>query len=152
TLVTAILFGVVPAWRATRADVAPSIRESESKFSRSRSPLGKSLVVIQVALSLVLLIAAGLFLQTLRQLQKVDVGFNPENIALFTLRPGASGYDRARSTTLFQQVEERLLRVPGVRSVSFAAPDGLLHDGQTSANVYLESDATSDSSTILAVD
>jgi predicted permease len=151
TILTAVLFGVVPAWRLTRADSAQAIREGEGRLSHSRSRLGKGLVVVQVALSLVLLVAAGLFLQTLRRLQKVNVGFNPEHIALFTLQPGLSGYDRTRAAALFEQVEQRLLRMPGIRSVSFVAPDGLLHDGQTTANIYVESDVKPHQSSILAI-
>ena len=152
TVFAAAAFGIIPALRATRRDVASSVRKSENRFSPSHSRLGKSLVVVQVALSLVLLVAAGLFLQTLRQLQRVDVGFNPENLALFTIPPALKGDDnRARSETLLPELQQGLLRVPGIRSVSFASPEGLLNGGETSANVYMESSAHPYSASVLSV-
>jgi predicted permease len=136
TLVTGLLFGIVPALRTSKVDCVPAMREGENRFSHARGRLGKSLLVAQVALSLVLLIGAGLLLRTLWNLRQVDVGFNPNNLVVFTLQPGLSGYDRSRTPALYEQIEQRLLRVPGVRSVTFAAPEGLLAFGETRFDLW----------------
>jgi predicted permease len=82
--------------------------------------VGKSLVVAQVALSLLLLIGAGLFLRTLRNLQHVSPGFNTENLLLFRVDPRLSGYQGDRLAQLYQRMFDRIEAVPGVRSVTFS--------------------------------
>src|SRR6185503_4936383 len=94
TLLTALIFGTVPALRATRLDSASFMREGSGFSSHSRSRLSRWLLVTQVALSLVLLIAAGLFQRTLSNLWNVNLDFNPNNIVVFTVEPRLSGYDR----------------------------------------------------------
>jgi predicted permease len=136
TLLTALVFGTVPALRGTRLDYAPFLRDGSVLFSHSRSRLSKSLLVIQVALSLVLLIAAGLFTQTLLNLRSVNLGFNPNNIVVFTVEPRLSGYDRQRSAALYEELEKRLLSVPGVQSVAFSA-DAFLSGSTTTSSVFI---------------
>jgi predicted permease len=114
TLATGVLFGLAPALRATRVDVASAIRSS-------RSRLGKSLLVVQVALSLVLMIGAGLFSRTLNNLRSIDVGFNPSNVALFRVIPALAQYDGDRLTALDDEILEKLAAIPGVRSASFSS-------------------------------
>ncbi|HKG22587.1 MAG TPA: ABC transporter permease, partial [Blastocatellia bacterium] len=121
SLLTGILFGIAPAWRATKLDLTTALKESNRSLSgMSRSRLSKTLVIAQVAMSLMLLVGAGLFLRTVRNLQQVDVGFNQENLLLFTLQPGAIGYKKDRLLGLYQQVFARLDALPGVRSATFA--------------------------------
>src|SRR5208337_4271274 len=92
SLATALLFGTAPALRATRIDLSPSLKEGRGAVSvASRSPLAKALIVSQVALSLVLLIGAGLFLRTLVNLANVDTGFNKENVLTFGIDPPSVG-------------------------------------------------------------
>ncbi|PYS55224.1 MAG: hypothetical protein DMF76_26235 [Acidobacteria bacterium] len=102
SFLTGIVFGVVPAMRATRLDLTPALKDSgrSSSFS-SRSLLSKSLVVAQVSLSLLLLIGAGLLVRTLINLQRVETGFNERNLLLFSVEPSLLGYkdDRLRSVT-----------------------------------------------------
>ena len=79
----------------------------------ARSRLSKALVILQVAMSLVLLIGAGLFLRTLRNLEHVDLGFNQENLLLFTLKPEAVGYKDEKLVQFYQQLFARLDALPG---------------------------------------
>src|SRR6185312_14761902 len=88
-LLTGIIFGLVPALRATRLDLTPTLKDSgRSSSTASRSFLSKSLVVAQVSVSLLLLIGAGLLVRSLINLQRVDTGFNAEKLLLFTVNPG----------------------------------------------------------------
>jgi predicted permease len=128
SMATAMLFGAIPAIRATGTASASGIRQGAGSFP-APACLGKSLLIAQVALSFPLLVAAGLFLRTLVNLEAVEIGFDPENIVLFTLEPELSGYDRPRGTVLYERIEERLLRVPGVRSVTTSAFGSSLMDG-----------------------
>ncbi|HSE96711.1 MAG TPA: ABC transporter permease, partial [Blastocatellia bacterium] len=108
SLLTGILFGLAPAFRATRIDLTPSLKESgRGSSAASRSVLIKSLIVAQVAMSIVLLIGAGLILRTLRNLQNVDAGFNRKNMLLFTVAPALLGYKGDRAVNLYSQMCER---------------------------------------------
>jgi predicted permease len=120
TTVAGVVFGIAPALRATRADVSAALKENSRSVSASRSLLGRSLVVAQVAISLVLLVGAGLFLRTLQNLRQVDVGFNPRNMLLFRVNPTLNRYDGRKASALYDQIGERLRAIPGVRSVSWS--------------------------------
>ena len=122
SVVAALLFGTVPALRATRVDLTSALKEGRSSVgTASRGPLGKALIVSQVALSLVLLIGAGLFLRTLVKLAHVDTGFNKENVLLFGIDPPSVGYkEDTRLVNLYQQIEQRVSAEPGVRAASIS--------------------------------
>jgi predicted permease len=122
SLVTALLFGTAPALRATRVNLSPGLKERTGAVSvAGRSPLAKALIVAQVALSLVLLIGAGLFLHTLVKLAGVDTGFNKDRVLLFGIDPSAVGYkEDSRLVSLYQQIESRVSAVPGVRAASIS--------------------------------
>jgi predicted permease len=122
TLATGILFGIAPALRATGADVAAALKQSGRSVIATRSILGKILLVVQVAISVVLLVGAGLFLRTLHNLRSVDVGFNPQNMLLFRISPSMNRYDEQRTLALYERVIERVAAVPGVRSAASANP------------------------------
>jgi predicted permease len=137
SLLTGVLFGLAPAWRATRVDLTPALKDSaKSSSAASRSLLSKSLVVVQVALSLLLLIGAGLFLRTLRNLQTVETGFNRQNLLVFGVDPGLIGYKGDRLAALYRQMSERIEAVPGVRSVTFSRVT-LLSGSISSRGVFL---------------
>ena len=122
TLLTSLLFGLVPALRATRLTLAESMKEGGSATqTTSRSRLSKALVAIQVALSLTLLVGAGLFIRTLRNLQNVNLGFQRENIAIFDIDPTNLGYRGQRLRAFYDQLLERAREVPGVRSAALSA-------------------------------
>src|SRR5262249_48836934 len=91
SLLTGALFGLAPAWRATRPDLATALKQSR-RTAGAVSRLSKGLIVAQVALSLLLLVGAGLFIRTLYNLQRVNLGFNQENLLLFRLQPEQGGY------------------------------------------------------------
>ncbi len=128
SFLTGIVFGVVPAMRATRLDLTPALKDSgrSSSFS-SRSLLSKSLVVAQVSLSLLLLIGAGLLVRTLINLQRVETGFNERNLLLFSVEPSLLGYKDDRLRALYLQMFEHIEAVPGVHSATFSRLPLLSH-------------------------
>ncbi len=137
SLLTAVLFGLIPAWRASRIDLTPSLKEAgRSLGGVSRSLLSRSLVVVQVALSLLLLIGAGLFLRTLHNLQTVSMGFNSENLLLFSVNPNLLGYKNAALANLYRQLSDRIENVPGVNAATFSR-NALLSGSISGRDVYL---------------
>lgn len=120
-VITGLLFGLVPALHGTRLDPAPALKENARNLSRgARSTLGKSLVIVQVALSLVLLVDAGLFSGTLRNLQHLDAGFDRENLLTFELNPRLNHYSGAEIARLYARLLESLETIPGVRSATLS--------------------------------
>ena len=119
SLLTAVLFGLVPAWRATNQDLNTALKQSR-RTTGAVSRLSKGLIVVQVALSLLLLIGAGLFIRTLYNLQQVKLGFNQENLLLFRLQPQKNGYEGERLVQFYQQLFARLDHMPDVRSATFS--------------------------------
>jgi predicted permease len=118
SLLTGILFGLAPAWRATSLELATTLKQSR-RTTGAVSRLSKGLIVAQVALSLLLLVGAGLFIRSLYNLRRVDLGFNPENLLVFTLRPEQGGYKDERLVQFYQQLFARLDHLPGVRAATF---------------------------------
>jgi predicted permease len=137
--VTSLLFGVVPALRATSVNVNAELKETGRSVAGRRSLLARSLLIVQVALSLVLLVGAGLFLRTLTNLRSVDVGFDPHNILLVRLTPATSGYDQAHTVELFRTLIEKLGALPGVRAAALSQP-ALLSGSVSSTGFYVEGD------------
>jgi predicted permease len=147
SLLTGIVFGLAPAWRTTRVDLTPSLKDSARGSSAvHRSLLSRGLVVVQVALSLLLLVGAGLFVRTLLNLQRVDPGFNTQNLLLFEVQPGLIGYKDEKLRRLYQQISERVETVPGVQVVTFSRLP-LLSQSSSSSSVFLRAalSATPDS-------
>jgi predicted permease len=121
TLATGLLFGAAPAWRSTKADLNAGLKETGRMTAGSaRALLGKSLVAFQVALSVLLLAGAGLFLRTLVNLKSTTLGFNPERILLFQLDPPRSRYAEKQRVAFFQQIEDKLVGLPGVQSATLS--------------------------------
>jgi len=125
-LLTGILFGMAPAWSAFTSAPASSLREigraGETRFGRF---FGKSLIVAQVALSVALLAAAGLFVRNLVNLRHLDLGFERDHVMLATLDPSRSGYNAEQLSRAYQELLARLAGIPGVRSASLSAPTPL---------------------------
>ena len=120
SLATPLLFGMAPAWRAARVELNSSLKQGQSP-GPVHNPLAKALIVSQVALSLVLLIGAGLFLRTLVNLTNVDMGFNKNRVLLFQIEPASVGYkEDSRLARLYEQIEQRVSAVPGVHAASFS--------------------------------
>jgi putative ABC transport system permease protein len=120
SLATGLLFGIVPALQSTRPDLVTELRNNSGKLSGSRAAarFRTSLVTVQIALSMALLISAGLFIKSLRNISRVDIGIAIDNVVGFRISPGRSGYDTTRMATLYARVEEELATVPGVTGVT----------------------------------
>jgi predicted permease len=117
---TALLFGLAPALRATRIDVAGSLKASSIGIrGGSRALIGRGLIVAQIAMSVVLLVGAALFVRTLHNLRAVDVGFDQDRLLLFRVDPRLSRYEPARVPDLYRELERRLGAIPGVRGVTY---------------------------------
>ena len=124
TVCTAVLFGTLPSIRATRLQLTGALKSgSGAAPGAARSPLAKTLVASQVALSLVLMVAAGLFLRTLINLSQAGLGFNKENLLRMDIDYTLTGYmdDDPRLRVLFKQIEARVNTLPGVEAASFSA-------------------------------
>ncbi|MBO0720894.1 MAG: ABC transporter permease [Blastocatellia bacterium] len=139
SLLVGVLFGLAPAWRATRVDLTPALRHSARDSSAgSRLGFGKSLVVVQVALSLLLLIGAGLFIRSLVKLKSLDAGFNRKNVLLFSTDPLMIGYREGRRIAdLYQRMLAGIKAIPGVRSASLSQ-QALLSPSWTKSSVVVQ--------------
>ena len=137
SLAAGMAFSLVPALRATRADPAGALQEQSRSVTLSRSRLSRALIVAQVAVSLALLVGAGLFLKTLANLRGVDVGFNPEQVLLFQMDSTRSGYGREESVALYARIADRVRALPGVRSVTMAET-ALLSGMRRMGDVHVE--------------
>src|SRR5215831_2046883 len=130
SVLACILFGLAPAWRATAVDLTPALKDgSSSADGGARLTAGKSLVVLQVALSLSLLITAGLFVRSLGKLYTLDAGFKKENVLLVSTDPRMIGYQGKQVAAIYQSLLERFKTIPGVRSASVGGGLGLLGEG-----------------------
>jgi predicted permease len=119
-LVTGLVFGLAPALQSTRIDPMPALKDSASTSARSRSRFGKLLVIAQVSLSLILLVGAGLFLQTLRNLKNLDAGFRRDGVVLMRVNPSAV-YRGTQLANLWKEILARVEKLPGVRSPSLSS-------------------------------
>ncbi len=133
-LVTGIVFGLAPALRATKLNLTSEFQGGvRSLGTGSRSALAKSLMVIQVALSLVLLVGAGLFIRTLRNLEHVDIGYNREQLLLFSVNAAATGATAPQALALYERMRGRVAALPGVRHASFSRITPLSQSNWTSS-------------------
>lgn len=125
SLATVLLFGLLPALRSAWTDPAADMR-SRTTVGAPRLRLGKVLVTIQVGLSLLLVVGAGLFVRTFANLSRVDPGFNTENLLQFQLNAAQAGYEKEQLTGFYDSLAESLAAIPGIRFVAFssAAPLG----------------------------
>jgi predicted permease len=138
TVLTALLFGLTPAVRATRLDLTGSLKQGRGIAApSSRISLARVLIVAQIALSLVLLAGASLFLRSLVKLTQVDTGFNKQNVLIFNLDEYSAGLPLdARLVNLQQRIEERVQLLPGVHAASFAM--FTFNQGQWSTDVTVQ--------------
>ena len=121
SLVSGVLFGIAPAIRATRTDLTSALKEKSTQGRRGRFNLGSVLVVSQVAVSLILLVGAGLFARSLIKLQQEDLGFNRDNVLLVSIDPRLAGYKPAELGSVYRQLYDRLSALPNVRSATLAS-------------------------------
>jgi len=120
SIFTGLLFGVVPALQSTRPDLVTELRNNSGKLSggRGAARFRTSLVTVQIALSMALLISAGLFIKSLNNISRVNLGLDIDNIVEFGISPERSGYDTVRTKTLYERVEQELAAIPGVTGVT----------------------------------
>jgi predicted permease len=137
TALTGVLFGIAPALRATRMDLAGVMKETSRSVHGSRSWLAKTLLVVQMAISVVLLVGAALFLRTLENLRNVDVGFDPNNLVQFRVNPQLNRYDEKRTALLYQELLDRLRTVAGVRSVALTQVP-ILSGGINQSSIFIQ--------------
>lgn len=123
TLITGVVFGLVPALRASRPDPWTTLKDTVGSIAGTGGSLflRKGLVTAQVALSFLLLFGAGLFVSSLQNLRTADTGVQLDNLITFQLSPALSGYDDERATIFYRSLRERLGALPGVQSASLAA-------------------------------
>ncbi len=115
SLLTGLIFGLAPAWQATRVRVSSGLKDSgQTVTQRRRGLAGKAIVVVQVALSMLLVFGAGLFVQTLLRLGHAPLGFRSHNLLLFTIQLPETRYPGVASLPVLRQVEEKLNATPGV--------------------------------------
>jgi predicted permease len=124
TVCTALLFGTLPALRATKLDLTESLKSGRGASSGAgRTPLARILVVAQVAISLLLMVGACLFQRTLINLNHVDTGFNPDHVLTLSIDTDEKNFQNndPRENELFEQIESRVEALPGVEAASFSA-------------------------------
>ena len=119
-ILTGILFGLAPAWRSSREDPASMLQQNARSVSTGTGQLSKALIITQVALSLILLLGAGLFVRSLERLRSLDLGFQKESLLEIVLNPKPGGYDKLDMSSYHKQLLERISSLPGVRSASFS--------------------------------
>jgi putative ABC transport system permease protein len=139
TLLAGVFFGSVPAWRVTRSTVSEMIKDQGSTSSASVSHVRfrKALVAVQVALTMLLLAGASLFVRTLWNLRNLDLGLRTENVISFSIAPALNGYDTPRSIALIDQLRAHIAALPGVRSAGTAEVATLTGDDE-GANITAE--------------
>src|SRR5437870_3038490 len=141
-VLSGILFGLAPALRAARIDLSSVLKGTSRSIASSgsqagRVPVGKTLVVAQVALSLLLLVVAGLFLRSFQNLAAVQIGYDSDHLLLFGVSPLSSGFKGPRAAQLLKDIIERLDAVPGVRSASLM-DNGLFGGGDSNSDIFVE--------------
>jgi len=145
SLVTGIVFGLAPALQSTRVDINARLRNDTAGAGSRRSRVQNVLVAGQMAFSLLLLIAAGLFLRALDRGRRIDLGFDATNVAVIGFDVGTYGYDDTKGRLFYRTLKEKMATTPGVVAVSYASglPFG---EGRASGELRIEGSATRDES------
>jgi predicted permease len=123
SVVTGILFGILPSLQASKTDLASTLKDQASGVvggGLGHLRVRKGLVVSQVALSLMLLIGAGLFARSLYNLKNIDAGFHTDHLISFAVQPSLNGYSQERMRSLFERLQANIARLPGIRAASMA--------------------------------
>ena len=127
TLLTGVVFGLAPALNATRLDLTPSLKTSKTGETRAhrgwtaRVGATRVLVTAQIALSLLLVMGAALFVRNLNRLESIDLGFNREKLLLFSINPRQAGYQDEAAARFFADIEDHIRQLPGVRGVGLSS-------------------------------
>ncbi|HEX8179609.1 MAG TPA: ABC transporter permease [Pyrinomonadaceae bacterium] len=137
SFITGVVFSLLPALQSSRPELVPALKDESALAGFRRSRLRNALVVVQVALSLVLLVCAGLIVRSLQAAQRMRPGFNPQNAVALSFDVGLQGYDEARGRAFQQQVVEGARQLPGVRSAALVTTVPLTLD-YSSTSIYIE--------------
>lgn len=137
SLLTGVLFGVAPAWIAAQAEPADAIRSGARTTTGGASMLQRGLVVLQAALSLVLLVGAGLFANSLSKLQNTDMKLESKNRYIVHINPQAAGYAPSQTAALYRTMEERFHALPGVAKVGISSYTPM-ENGNWSSGVQIQ--------------
>jgi len=139
TAVTALVFGAAPALESARADAGTALKDQTAGLSASQrqARFRKGFIVVQVALSLLLLVGAGLFSRSLYRLMTENPGFHAENLLRFSVDPSLNGYDSTRAWGFYRDLRDRLASLPGVRAVGSASA-GPFGYSNRSSNITVE--------------
>jgi len=133
SVLTGLVFGVGPAWQATRASINAGLKDGGTTVTRHRRGIaGKMLVILQVSLCMLLLVCAGLFVRTLANLNALDPGFNKRGLLLFAIEPPVQRYPAPKNIEALHRVEERIASLPGVESVTLSREALLAQSGSES--------------------
>ncbi len=137
SITAGVIFGLAPSLQATRPNITTALKDTAAQGGAAKSRLRSVLVVAQIAISLVVLIAAGLVVRTLQQLQTMNPGFDPNNALTMSFDLGLQGYDDARGQQFYRQLTERVQSLPGVESATISnyLPLSLNFN---SNNIYIE--------------
>ena len=138
-LITGLIFGLLPALKATRLNLEGTLREQGSSVSGGLGQVRfrKGLVVSQIILTTVLLVGAGLFARSLSNLNRLDLGVRPDNLIEFSIEPQLNGYSPPRTIAFFNELHQRLAALPGVEAVS-EAEIPVFNDSSAGSNVTVE--------------
>jgi predicted permease len=139
SLLTAVLFGLVPALQSTRLGLAATLKDEAGSLAggMKQARFRRTLVALQVAVSLVPLVGAGLFVRSLRNLRELGPGFPAERLLAFNLDPSLNGYSVDKSKAFYRQVTEELASLPGVKAVGLAAI-GIMQGNEWDSGVTVE--------------
>ena len=139
SIATGFVFGLFPAWHSTKPDLISAIKAQAGQPSGARAAarFRTSLVTAQIALSMALLMCAGLFVKSLANVSRVDLGIKIDNVVVFGVSPGLNGYDPARAKAFYQRLEQELSSIPGATGVAMARV-ALLAGNNSGTNVSVE--------------
>ncbi|HKV27869.1 MAG TPA: ABC transporter permease [Candidatus Acidoferrales bacterium] len=141
-LLTGILFGLAPAYRASRVDLNDVLKGTSrgvigGAARKGRAPIGKVLVVGQVALSLLLLVVAGLFVRSFEKLSDVNLGYDRDHLVLFSVNPRTAGYQGVAGTEVLKEMLSRLNAIPGVRGATLS-DNGILSHSDSNDQITID--------------
>jgi predicted permease len=130
---TGLLFGLAPAIQASKPELVSAVKGEASPKGEARSRLSRTLVVVQITMSILLLVSAGLFLRSLGRATALDKGFRSDHLLLATVYPALQGYDRAHTDAFYGDLLQRVRALPGVRSAAMGAVVPMGFDNQQSS-------------------
>jgi len=139
SLITGVLFGLAPALRSTRPNLAPTLKDQAGAVHGGSAGvrLRKALVIAQVTVSVLLLIGAGLFIRSLRNLRTLDLGMRTDNLIAFNVSTSLNGYTPVRSKQFFKRLMDRVTALPGITSMTYAQI-GILEGNEWDSTISAE--------------